>query len=184
MPKIFHQLLAVWLVLLTLCHASLENPVPSRTKKAVTDEAVVGAAHFAVTELQKLSDTGIYTTLSLTRIKSAATQVGDFHFNTFLDLELASPHFKSGRPTESFSVVVMQSKLDDILSFAIDEFPVMDDDAIERFWIDMVERNRAKRRELFAEWNEDAGGDAEVLPPTRPRPSIILPRSHAPKDEL
>ncbi|RHY06102.1 hypothetical protein DYB25_001354 [Aphanomyces astaci] len=81
-----------------------------------------------------------------------AANVGQFHINTFLQLELASPHYKSRLATESFSVVVMKSTIDDVLSFAIDTFPVMDEAAIETFWIDMVERKRAARDAVFANW--------------------------------
>ncbi|KAF0742482.1 hypothetical protein Ae201684P_008346 [Aphanomyces euteiches] len=139
-----------------VCSLPLSIVGSERVIKSITDPEVLDAAQFAVSELSQLSDTGIYTTLSLKRIKAAATQIGDFHFNTFLDLELASPHFKSGRHVESFSFVVMQSKMDGhIKSFAIDNFPVMDDDAIEIFWINMVEKDRRDRRALFAAWESE-----------------------------
>ncbi len=35
-------------------------------------------------------------------------------------------------------IIVMESKEDGVLSFAMDEFPVVTDDAIEQFWIQKV----------------------------------------------
>ena len=66
------------------------------------------------------------------------SQVGIFHFNTFMVLELACPHFKSGSAVESFDVMVMRHLEDSTYSFAIDEFPAMTEDAIEEFWIEKV----------------------------------------------
>ena len=66
------------------------------------------------------------------------SQVGIFHFNTFMVLELACPHFKSGSAVESFDVMVMRHLEDSTYSFAIDEFPEMTEDAIEEFWIEKV----------------------------------------------
>lgn len=61
-----------------------------------------------------------------------------FHHNTFLTLELACPHFKSGHDAETYDVMVMRHLEDGTFSFAIDEFPEMDEDAIETFWIEKV----------------------------------------------
>ncbi|ETV88989.1 hypothetical protein H257_00407 [Aphanomyces astaci] len=138
---------ATWLM--AMCAAEERH---EKVTKQANDADIVLAANFAVDELRKLSDTGIYTTLDLAQIKDASIQVGQFHINTFLQLELASPHYKSCLATESFSVVVMKSTIDDVLSFAIDTFPVMDEAAIETFWIDMVERKRAARDAVFANW--------------------------------
>ena len=61
----------------------------------------------------------------------------------------ASPFFKSRRESETFDIMVMKHLSEDATSFAIDEFPVMEEGAIERFWTEMVEERRAKRRSLF-----------------------------------
>ena len=118
--------------------------------------ASVALSQFAMDELKKLSDSGVYETLSLHSIDSAATQTGVFHFNYFLKLTMASPHFKDGKPTASFDVMVMRNLEDGVFSFAIDEFPVMDDDAIEEFWIRKVERHRKERDEAFKELEREA----------------------------
>ncbi|OQR99243.1 hypothetical protein ACHHYP_07154 [Achlya hypogyna] len=152
---------------------------PPREFRPVTDPAIVHAAEFAVTELRRLSDTGIYTTLSLHEIKSGATQEGDFHYNTYLTLELASPHFKSGQPVEPYEIVVMESlDADRRKSFAIDNFPEMDDDAIEAFWIEMVEHRRQQRREIFAAWSAASEPVETEALPTRASLHVQL------KDEL
>ncbi|EQC38655.1 hypothetical protein SDRG_04352 [Saprolegnia diclina VS20] len=131
-------------------HVATATP---REYKHTTDPAILSAAQFALDELRRLSDTGIYMTLSLHAVTSGATQTGDFHDNTYLMLELASPHFKSGAPVESFEVVVMESRDGDRRkSFAIDNFPEMAEEAIEAYWIEMVEATRAKRRNVFAKW--------------------------------
>lgn len=58
--------------------------------------------------------------------------------NTVLKLELSSPYFKSGAEKEVYSMVVMKHKDDALMSFAIDDFPDMTDDAIEKFSIEKV----------------------------------------------
>jgi hypothetical protein len=71
---------------------------------------VVAAANWAVSELQKLSASNIYTTLSLAGIDKVATSDGVYHDNTLLNLRLSSPHFDSKLPEEGFDVMIMQHK--------------------------------------------------------------------------
>ena len=115
----------------------------------VDDSFVVSETHFALDELKKLSDSTIYTTISLIRVVNAFHEDGIFHDNTILELELSSPYFKSKKSLEVFHVFVMTHKEDGIKSFAINEFPVMDASAIERFYIDKVERKKREREEYF-----------------------------------
>lgn len=109
-------------------------------------------------ELRRLSDSGVYRTISLSKIEAASTQEGVFHYNVFLKLELSSPHLKSGEPTAVFDVLVMRHLEDGTFSFAIDEFPEMNEDAIEMFWIEKVERHREMRDEAFKQIEEEARG--------------------------
>ena len=124
-------------------------------------------AHFALKHLQTLSDSGIYKTLSLSGIISASTTDGVFHSNTKLVLEFASPYFKSGEPTSIHNVIVMTSNEEhadkipdrlnsDFKSLAIDEFPKMDDKAIEKFWITKTDNAQQRRNELYEELANDS----------------------------
>lgn len=113
------------------------------------DPKAVRDAEFALTELKKLSDSRIYNTLSISKIVSAEEEDGIYHLNTILKLELASVYFKSYSPVEAFTVIVMRNKIDDSMSFAIDEFPAMDESAIEKFWIQKVKEKRSQKEEMF-----------------------------------
>lgn len=112
-------------------------------------------AQWALGELQKLSDSGIYSTLSLQQLYSAEEEEGIFHMNTILELSLASPHFKSGKPAENFTIVVMKHHEEPYRTLAIDEFPEMDEDAIEQFYIRKVERKRQEREEVLSQWEQE-----------------------------
>ena len=119
------------------------GPLSVSHPKAVRD------AEFALSELKKLSDSRIYDTLSLAKIISAEDEDGIYHINTILKLELRSIYYKSGLPSEVFDMVVMRNKIDGSMSFAINEFPEMDESAIELFWIKKVKEKRGQREELF-----------------------------------
>jgi len=69
-----------------------------------------------------------------------------------MELELSSPHFKSKSPTEVFTVLVLTSLSNPTdKSFAVDRFPEMEPDAVERFWIDKARKLRNGREELHEE---------------------------------
>ena len=138
------------IALLALALAVCADELPPRVERGVHEPQVVEAAEWALDQLRELSDSGVYRSLSLARIARAATQRGVFHDNTFLELELASPHLLSGADSEPFDIVVMKALDDGVRSLAIDEFPEMTEDAIEQFWIEKVERHRSAREEAFA----------------------------------
>ena len=122
--------------------------LPPRNPRASNEADIVEAARYAVEELKELSDSGVYRTLELSRIINASTQEGIFHDNTFLFLELASQHLKSG-PSVVFELMVMKHRDDGTFSFAIDEFPEMTEDSIELFYNEKVERQKALREGAF-----------------------------------
>jgi hypothetical protein len=106
-------------------------------------------AEFAVKELSKLSDSSIYETLSLFKVVSAQLHHGIFHKSVVLDLELHSPHYKSGKVIETFQMVVLENLTDGTKSLAIDEFPRMDESAIETFSIKKMKHHQLENEKTF-----------------------------------
>ena len=107
---------------------------------------IQAAAKHVIAELRSMSHSGIYKTLDIKKIHSARTEEGVFHMNTFMTLELASPFLKTkqGKQTTSMHEVIVMKHLEDgKLSFAIDEFPEMNEKWVEKFWIESVETRRS-----------------------------------------
>jgi len=115
----------------------------------VNDSKAVKDAEFSLNELKKLSDSKIYESLKINKIISAEELDGIYHQNTILSLELESNYFKSGHSSEIFKVIVMRNKIDGSVSFAIDEFPQMDQLSIEKFLIQKIKSKRIQRDEIF-----------------------------------
>jgi hypothetical protein len=115
-------------------------------------------------------------------------QLGDFHYVTHLRMLLASPHFASRKPLETFEMMVLERKAAppsvglptsenadyNPRSIAIDEFPIMDEAAIEQFWIRKVEDRRRRRRELFAKWEADESDIEAMETPQAVRKKTLL----------
>ena len=118
-------------------------------KLASDSENVLKEVDYCLTALKKLSDSTIYDSLEVASVLSASEEDGIFHVNTKLKIELSSPFFKSGEMSEEFEFVVMSHKEDGTKSFAIDEFPVMDEAAIEDHWVEKVESRRKLKEESF-----------------------------------
>ena len=142
--------------LLLGCLVATNGDDAPKIAASVHAPAVVEAAEFVVEELSKLSDSGVYETLTPAQIVSAQTQRGVFHENTFLTLELASPHFLSRNATERFEVIDMVRTDDQSRSFAIGASRSMSEESIEEFSIRNVERRRALREQAFADLELDA----------------------------
>jgi hypothetical protein len=118
-------------------------------------------AQFAVAELRKLSDSGVYESLSLDNILSYSFEDVSYHRSTSLKLSLASPHFQSGEKRETFEVVVLTHKEDGVKSLAIDNFPVMTDSSMEQYLVGKAKRKKLEREESFRylEIGRVLGGD-------------------------
>jgi len=129
--------------------------LPNNSAKAIKE------AEYAVKELSKLSDSGIYESLKLKSIIQCSENDGIFHYNTLLTLELESPYFKSGKAYEVFKMIVMLHKEDKVKALAIDEFPAMDEDVIEEYYIRKIERKRKEREESFRRLEIEAYLDAD-----------------------
>ena len=110
---------------------------------------VLQQAEYAVKELSKLSDSGIYNTLALKSILRAEEIKGIYHNNVLLDLELSSPFFETGLQSEIVSMVVMNHKVENFISIAIKEFPKMKETSVEDFYIKNIERRRSEREKAF-----------------------------------
>mmetsp|Transcript_5210 Transcript_5210/g.14779 ORF Transcript_5210/g.14779 Transcript_5210/m.14779 type:complete len:155 (-) Transcript_5210:109-573(-) len=128
---------------------SAQNVRPQRRFRARDDPEIVKAAGACVEHLQKLSESGIYKEIHLNRIMEASSNEGVYHNNIFLKLELKSSYFKSGQPTEAFNFMHMTHLEDGVVNFAVDDFPAMDEEAIEEYWIKMVEEKRKRRTEVL-----------------------------------
>lgn len=107
-------------------------------------------------------------------------------------MALGSPHFRSKRPSEEFDMMVLESKplpgeprtaalrRNATRTIAIDEFPAMDEAAIEQFWIRKVEDRRQRRRELFASWEKGRSTDQPAAEP----PAVTKKKKHVKKSTL
>jgi len=149
--------LAVALLILTIFARKQASSLTYTDTRVIVDIGspdVEEAANFAMSELKKLSDSGVYESLTLVSVDAAEAQKGVFHDNLFLKLTMSSPHLENGMTASRHEVIVMRHLKDGVRSFAIDEFPRMDEDAIEAFWIEKVERHRAARERSFAAMEE------------------------------
>jgi len=128
-----------------------QEQLTPRKQLPINNQKVVDAAKFAIEELQQLSDSGVYKSLFLNKIVKAEEQNGVYHYNIFLTLELSSDYFDSGKSFETFDIIVLKSFEDGVYSFAINELPKMTENAIEKYWIEMVEEHRKLRESKFLE---------------------------------
>ena len=119
-------------------HNTAVYRVDERLSLDVTSDMVIGVSTYALAELQKLSESRIYDTLSIDRVIKADQQDGIYHTNYILTIDLKSEHFESDMGTERYEFIVMKHMEDNVTSFAINEFPRMKEKKIEEFYIKKV----------------------------------------------
>lgn len=111
------------------------------------DSHIVRSAEYAVDELKKLSDSGVYATIRLEEVLSSTVHQGIFHDTILMKLKLSCPHFLSDNETEVFEVVLLTNREDGSISIAIDSFPEIAEEAIEEYQIYQIEENKRRRQE-------------------------------------
>lgn len=127
-------------------------------------------AQWALHRLRNMSDSGIFRTLALQRVVNASFQPGAYHNNTIMFLELASPALLDGDASSTHAVVVLTDLEDGVRSLAIDEFPLMEPEAVEEAWRQKVVLSREARALEFrvldwegAAWTAKTGGVMECV---------------------
>ena len=130
------------------CLTILLSNIPAITSSSISisDQEVLTLSEYVLNELRKLSDSGIYDTLKLDEVLSHERSDGIFHINTSLKLQLSSKHWNT---PQIFEFIVMDHKEENIRSFAIDEFPVMNEKDIEQSWIKKVQKKKIIREKTF-----------------------------------
>ena len=136
---------------------------------SIADAAAIEAAQYVLHSLQNINDSGIYAeSLHLHSVPSASIVKGRFHTNKLLTIHFSSPHFASGKETESFEVIVMESEIvegeegenfgDNVRcrrrGYAIDRFPEMNEEEIkkarQRKVARIVEENKRIREDILS----------------------------------
>lgn len=115
----------------------------------ILEPGIVEQAEYALNELKKLSDSTIYSTLSIHKIIDYQNVSGVYYNNLIINLELQSQFFKNKQDIQEFEMIVMTHKTDGVVSIAINEFPEMDEIAIETFLVKKIENKRKKNAEMF-----------------------------------
>jgi len=151
------------LLLITLISLITLSVIGAAATTVLPNEIIaMEAASFVLNSLKEINDSAIYSeSLHLHSIHDIAVDDGLYHTNTILSLELSSEHFASGKDTELFKVVVMDSKKlqegdegDSRRGYAIERFPKMKDEAIEdslRRKVEItVEGNKRIRKEVLS----------------------------------
>ena len=150
MTAILHSLLTLCFALVLVYSNSLGSLVDvtqsgesvynadQRIPLDVASDLVKEVSLYALVELQKLSESRIYNTLSIDKIIKADQQDGIYHTNYILTIDLKSEHFDSDLETERYEFIVMKHLEDNVTSFAVNEFPKMKENKIEEFYIEKV----------------------------------------------
>lgn len=156
-PSRVHQKMIALVIILWFYVIALVSGI----KLDVRSDSVREKAKWAVNELQQLSDSGIYHSLQLESILEAEEEDGLYHVNTIMKLELSSPHFASGQAVEVYEMIVMKHYEEDYSTIAIDQFPEMDEDTIEEYYIRKVEQKRKDRDAAFKVMLDDAQSESK-----------------------
>ena len=101
--KLFNRVSRTLITFFMLITSLIDITTSDQVALSPSDPSVLANATYALNELIKISDSGVYSSLRLGKITSAIIDDGMFHDNMILNVQLESPYFKSGRsPIESY----------------------------------------------------------------------------------
>uniref|UniRef100_A0A7S2R5W3 Uncharacterized protein n=1 Tax=Mucochytrium quahogii TaxID=96639 RepID=A0A7S2R5W3_9STRA len=132
----------VWFVLsLCVCASSSLEAVDLGSAEVARDAAA------ALDELRRLSDSGVYETLSIKKIKKATAGAGRFHKVMNLECQLQSPYLDSDFELE---FLVMKDLNDGtVRSVSVDPLPEFPRHIVEKMKAEKIQRKIKEREAVF-----------------------------------
>ncbi len=110
---------------------------------------IVSCEQYSIDQLRSLSSTGIFESLELLEAKHSESKEGLYHKLCSLDVVMDSSHLVN--PPFTTKVTVMEDLESGERSLAVEDLPVMRDDAIEDFWLKDAKNHLARKESLLAD---------------------------------